>query len=157
MKNLLSLFCSCVLPKTENITLKIEYTDNCLNETNFLKYKTNTKFIDKRISTSISQINQSNINDKSNCSISNLKLDIPFQNSLNCSNLSNISNSPSNISSIRSLNSQKYKKYISKNKMSKRFINENEIFNRFQNNVDNIIDEIKDKKTISESDDSEMC
>ena len=65
--------------------------------------------------------------------------------------------SPCNVSSRNSLNTQKYKKIISRHKMSKRLINENDIFNRFQDNVDNIINEIKQKKTISESDDSEIC
>ena len=61
------------------------------------------------------------------------------------------------VSSINSYNSQKYKKLISKHQMSKRLINENDIFNRFHDNIDNIINEIKQKRTISESDDSEMC
>ncbi len=162
MKNLLSSLCSCVIPKTEKLTVKIEYTDNCINEPKFIQCKTNTKYSDKHLSTSISPINNININNKyNNSSISNSKFDNQFNNTINFTNLSNISNSgqmsPCNVSSINSLNTQKYKKNISRYKISKRLINENDIFNRFQDNVDNIINEIKQKKTISESDDSEMC
>ena len=162
MKNLIYSLCSCVIPKTENITLKIEYTtDNCVNQTNFLKYQSNSKFIEKHFASSINPLNNLNDNNKyNNCINSNLKLDIPYNNSFNSIHLSNISNSGQMspcISSINSYNSQKYKKLISKHQMSKRLINENDIFKHFQDNVDNIINEIKQKKTISESDDSEMC
>ena len=157
MQTLLSSLCSCLIPKTENFTLKIEYTDKCINEKNYMKYQTNIKSVEKNLSTSINPINNIKINNKyNNCLNTNL-LDNPFNNSFNCSNLSNASYSPCNMSSMSSLNSQKYKKLISKNKMIKKYINENEIFNTFQNNVDNIINEIKEKRTISESDDSEMC
>ena len=161
MQTLLSSLCSCIIPKTENLTLKIEYTDNCINDAKFMKYQTNTKYSEKN-TTSISPNNYLNITNKyNNTSISNIKLDTQLNNSINFTNLSNISNSgrmsPCNILSKQSVNPQKHKTLISKHKMSKRFINENEIFNRFQENVDNIINEIKKKRTISESDDSEMC
>ena len=161
MQTLLSSLCSCVIPKTENLTLKIEYTDNCINEAKFMKSQTNTKYSEKN-TTSISPNNYLNITNKyNNTSISNSKFDTQLNNSINFTNLSNISNSgrmsPCNISSKQSANTLKHKTLISKHKMSKRIINENEIFNRFQDNVDNIINEIQKKRTISESDDSEMC
>ena len=115
MKNLLSSLCSCVIPKTEKLTVKIEYSDNCINEPKFIQCKTNTKYSDKHLSTSISPINNININNKyNNSSISNSKFDNQFNNTINFTNLSNISNSdqisPCNVSSINSLNTQKYKK-----------------------------------------------
>ena len=148
MENLIYSLCSCVIPKTENITLKIEYTtDNCVNQTNFLKYQSNSKFIEKHFASSINPLNNLNDNNKyNNCINSNLKLDIPYNNSFNSIHLSNISNSGQMSPCISSIN-----------QMSKRLINENDIFNRFYDNIDNIINEIKQKRTISESDDSEMC
>ena len=160
MNTVLSSLCSCIIPKTENITLKIEYTDKSVNENKYLNYQTNTQLLEKNIA-SLNPINNINVNNKyNNCLNSNL-LDIHFNNPFNYSHLSNISNSgqmsPGKISSMRSLNSQKYKKIISKHKMSKKYMNENDIFSQFQDNIDNIINEINKKRTISESDDSEMC
>ena len=157
IQNLLSSLCSCVQPKSENVTLKIECIDNCLNETNFIKFQTNTKCSDKRLDTSLSPINNTNINNNYiNSSIKNLKLELPLNNSFNYINLSNINNSDQMSPCNSSLNSHQ-KKLIIKHNKRKKLINENDIFNRFQENVDNIINEIKRKRTISESDDSENC
>ena len=158
LTNLLSKMCICSEPKVENLTLEIQLVKNTL--INEKKYLNNSEIKTSNNKLNLIHLNQNNLSQTTYSSdLNKSKNDnpnkYPFQQKyINNSN----TQSPHSLSysSVTSKNANEIQILIKKHKQKKIFQSENEIFNKFQNNIDNIIDVTLEKKSISESDDSEV-
>ena len=156
--NLLSKMCICSEPKVENLTLEIQLVKNTL--INEEKYLNNSEIKTSNNKLNLIHLNQNNLSQTTYSSdLNKSKNDnpnkYPFQQKyINNSN----AQSPHSLSysSVTSKNVNEIQILIKKQKKKKIFQSENEIFNKFQNNIDNIINMSLEKKSISESDDSEV-
>ena len=158
LTNLLSKMCICSEPKVENLTLEIQLVKNTLICEE--KYLNNSEIKTSNNKLNLIHLNQNNLSQTTYSSdLNKLKNDnpnkYPFQQKyINNSN----AQSPHSLSysSVTSKNVNEIQILIKKHKQKKIFQSENEIFNKFQNNIDNIINMTLEKKSISESDDSEV-
>ena len=137
--NVFSCLCFCNQQKTENSTINVEFNDKSTSKykeilrspgtEHEMNYSTNNNTLN--ICSQISKINRP---------------EIPFKNSFN-----KIQNSKSNLIKIFNDNNTNKKK-----KMKHKLIDENEYFNNFEKEVDNLIQENLNVKSVSESDSSEI-
>jgi hypothetical protein len=157
LTNLLSKICICSEPKVENLTLEIQLVKNTLiNEEKYLnipQIKTSNNKLN------LIHLNQNNLSQTTFSSdLNKLKIDnpikYPFQQQKYINNSNTQSPQSLSYSSVLSKNNNEIQFLIKKHKQKKIFQSENEIFHKFQNNIDNIINMSMEKKSVSESDDS---